>query len=113
MIIIAIWFFGLSGPERNTPGMIYETESSYNYLQVLESDDYRILRMNEGQGMHSVYHPNVLNYYGPWEMVLAAPYFNPAPYLPRQVKSMAIVGLAAGTTARQATAVYGPSHRWL
>lgn len=108
LIIIAIWFLGLSGPDRNTPGLVYETESSYNYLQVLESNDYRILRMNEGQGMHSVYNPKVLNYYGPWEMVLVAPYFNPAPYLPRQVQSMAIVGLAAGTTARQATAVYGP-----
>ena len=108
LILIAIWFLGLTGPERNTPGLVYETESAYNYLQVIKSDDYRILRMNEGQGMHSVYNPKVLNYYGPWEMVLVAPYFNPAPYLPQQVKSMAIVGLAAGTTARQATAVYGP-----
>jgi spermidine synthase len=88
--------------------MVYETESGYNYLQVLQSEGYRILRMNDGQGMHSVYNPSVLNYYGPWEMVLVAPYFNPAPYLPQQVKSMAIVGLAAGTTARQASAVYGP-----
>jgi spermidine synthase len=108
VIIIAIWFFGLSGPERYTPGLVYETESAYNYVQVVQSSGYRILRMNEGQGMHSVYNPDVLNYYGPWEMVLVAPYFNSAPYLPEQVKSMAIVGLAAGTTARQATAVYGP-----
>ena len=88
--------------------MVYETESDYNYLQVLESNQYRILRMNEGQGMHSVYHPTVLNYYGPWEMVLVAPYFNQAPFSPDRVKRIAIVGLAAGTTARQATAVYGP-----
>ena len=103
-----IWWAGLSGPDKDTAGMIYETESSYNYLQVLESDQYRVLRMNEGQGMHSVYHPTILNYYGPWEMVLVAPYFNSYPYPPENVKSMAIVGLAAGTTARQATSVYGP-----
>jgi spermidine synthase len=66
-----------------------------------------LLRLNDGQGVHSVYNPNVLNYYGPWEQVLVAPFFNPAPYDPAKVKSMAIVGLAAGTTARQATAVYG------
>jgi spermidine synthase len=108
LLLAAIWLVGLSGPDKTTTGMIYETESSYNYIQVLESDQYRVLRLNEGQGMHSVYHPTILNYYGPWEMVLAAPYFNPAPYNPTQVKRMAIVGLAAGTTARQATAVYGP-----
>jgi spermidine synthase len=108
VVLVLIWIIGLSGPDKPTAGMIYETESSYNYIQVLESDQYRVLRLNEGQGMHSVYHPTVLDYYGPWEMVLVAPYFNPPPYNPSQVKRMAIVGLAAGTTARQATAVYGP-----
>ncbi len=108
LVLIAIWAVGLSGPDKITPGMVYETESSYNYIQVLESGQYRVLRLNEGQGMHSVYHPTILNYYGPWEMVLVAPFFNPAPFNPDQVKRMAIVGLAAGTTARQATAVYGP-----
>ncbi len=109
VVVLAISLWGLPGPERNTTGLIYETESAYNYIQVLQQpNQYRILRLNEGQGMHSVYHPTVLNYNGPWEMVLAAPYFNPPPYRPEQVKSLAIVGLAAGTTARQATAVYGP-----
>jgi spermidine synthase len=107
VVVALIWFVGLSGPDKNTPGMIFETESDYNYLQVLESNQYRILRMNEGQGMHSVYHPTTLNYYGPWEMVLVAPFFNTAPHPLSAVKRMAIVGLAAGTTARQATAVYG------
>ncbi len=107
ILVIAIW--GLSGPERTTPGLVYETESSYNYIQVLQnSNGYRFLRLNEGQGIHSEYSPSTLDYGGPWEMVLAAPYFNLTPYDPGQVKSMAIVGLAAGTSARQATAVYGP-----
>ncbi len=114
LVLGLIWWLGLSGPDKDTAGMIYETESSYNYLQVLESNQYRVLRMNEGQGMHSVYHPTLLDYYGPWEMVLVAPYFNAYPYLPENVKSMAIVGLAAGTTARQATAIYGshPNRRF-
>ncbi len=109
LVILAIAIWGLSGPERTTPGLVYETESSYNYIQVLEnSNGYRFLRLNEGQGIHSEYSPTTLDYAGPWEMVLAAPYFDAPPYVPGQVKSMAIVGLAAGTTARQATAVYGP-----
>ncbi len=97
---------GLPGSDKDTHGQIYETESAYNYIQVLQEGEYRYLRLNEGQGIHSVYHPSELNYAGPWQQVLAAPYFNPAPYDPLAVKSLAIVGLAAGTTARQAVAAY-------
>lgn len=105
-IIPAIAFWGLSGGYKNSVGQIYETESGYNYIQVLDIDGYHYLRLNEGQGIHSVYHPTQLNYYGSWEQMLVAPYFNPAPYAPENVKSIAIIGLAAGTTARQATLIY-------
>jgi spermidine synthase len=100
-------FFALLGPDRTTSGMIYETESAYNYIQVLERDGYTLLRLNEGQGVHSIYHPTVLNYQGPWEQLLVAPYFNTPPYTPDQVKRIAILGLAAGTAARDASLVYG------
>jgi hypothetical protein len=45
---------------------------------------------------------------GPWKQFLVAPFFNTPQYDPERVESMAIVGLAAGTVARQATEVYGP-----
>ncbi|MFH1636550.1 MAG: fused MFS/spermidine synthase [Chloroflexota bacterium] len=93
---------------KSTAGQIYETESAYNYIQVLERDGYRYLRLNEGQGVHSIYNPDELVFHGPWMQVLAAPFFNPPPFIPEDVESMAIVGLAAGTAARQATAVFGP-----
>ena len=96
------------GPIKATPGQIYEGESAYNYVQVLEQDGYRYLRLNEGQGIHSAWHPTVLSYGGPWEQFLVAPFFNKGPYGPERVQRMAIVGLAAGTSARQATAVFGP-----
>ena len=108
IILGILTWFALQGPDKNPPGLVYETESAYNYIQVIKQGDYIMLRLNDGQGIHSVYNPNQLNYYGTWEQMLVAPYFNPAPYDPSRVKSMAIVGLAAGTTARQATAVYGP-----
>jgi spermidine synthase len=108
LVVAGLYFVGLPGSDKASTGQIYETESSYNYIQVLEQDDYRLLRLNDGQGVHSIYHPEELSYTGPWEQVLAAPFFNPAPYDPQQLKSLAIVGLAAGTTARQATAAYGP-----
>jgi spermidine synthase len=46
-----------------------------------------------------------LQYNGPWDQFLVSPYF----YLnrkPADIKRVAIVGLAAGTTARQMSAVY-------
>lgn len=107
LLVLALTWRGLPGSDKDTEGLVFETESAYNYIQVLEFGDFRFLRLNEGQGVHSVYHPEQLAYFGPWELVLAAPFFNPAPYDPVNVESMAIVGLAAGTTARQATLVFG------
>jgi len=96
------------GPIKQTEGEIYEKESAYNYIQVIERDGYRYLRLNEGQGIHSMWNATELNYNGPWQEFLVAPFFNVAPFSSSQVKSMAIIGLAAGTVARQATFVYGP-----
>jgi len=80
--------------------MIYEGESSYNYIQVLQDGEYTLLRLNEGQGVHSIYNPKTLNYNGPWEQVISAPFFNPAPVSLESIESAAIVGLAGGTTSR-------------
>ena len=112
LALVLLALFGVRGPLKTTAGQIYEGESAYNYIQVLERDGHRLLRLNEGQGIHSQYHPIVLDYQGPWEQFLAAPFFNPppdgVPYEPEMVQSIAIIGLAAGTTARQATEVFGP-----
>jgi len=91
---------------KNNKGQIYETESAYNYIQVDQINGYTILRLNEGQGVHSIYKPDTLQYDGPWDQFLVSPYFY-ANKKPSDVKRVAIVGLAAGTTARQMTAVYG------
>jgi predicted membrane-bound spermidine synthase len=93
---------------KSTTGQIYETESAYNYIQVLEKDGYRILRLNEGQGEHSIWHPTELDYHGPWEQFLVAPFFNPSPYPTEHFHNMAVVGLAAGTIPRQVSEVFGP-----
>jgi spermidine synthase len=92
---------------KNNTGQIYETESAYNYIQVQQINGFTLLRLNDGEGIHSIYHPDTLNYGGPWEQFLVGPYFY-ADADPSRVKRIAIVGLAAGTAARQATAVYGP-----
>ena len=91
---------------KNNVGQIYETESAYNYIQVQEQNGFTLLRLNEGQGVHSIYNPDTLQYNGPWDQFLVSPYFYPG-RKPSDIKRVAIVGLAAGTTARQMTAVYG------
>jgi len=110
MIVIFILLGTLwgRGPIKESAGQIYETESAYNYIQVLEFGETRYLRLNEGQGVHSRYHPQEIAYYGPWMQVLAAPFFNEYPYTPGDVSSLAIIGLAGGTIARQCTEVFGP-----
>lgn len=107
VVLILLAFLWGSNPFKTTTGQIYETESAYNYIEVLDVQGYTMLRLNEGQGVHSIYHPTQLAYYGPWMQFLAAPFFNPD-FSSDQVERMAIVGLAAGTTARQATEVFGP-----
>lgn len=108
-LVLAVLAFILAGrPIKSTSGQIYESESAYNYIQVLEVEGYRLLRLNEGQGIHSMWHPSVLDFDGPWEQFLAAPFFNPAPYSPERLESVAIIGLAGGTVARQVTEVFGP-----
>jgi spermidine synthase len=92
---------------KSNKGQIYEAESQYNYIQVVELNGYTILRLNDGQGIHSIYHPDTLQYGGPWEQFLVGYFFNQNAK-PADVKHIAIVGSAAGTAARLATAVYGP-----
>ncbi len=91
---------------KSNTGQIYETESAYNYIQVAQQDSFTILKLNEGEGVHSIYNPNTLQYNGPWDQFLVSPYFY-ANRKPSDIKRVAIIGLAAGTTARQMTAVYG------
>ncbi len=106
VVLAIVAAFSAGQALKNSAGQVYETESAYNYIQVQEQGGYTLLKLNDGQGVHSIYHPDTLNYGGPWEQFLVGPYFY-ANRSPQDVKRMAIVGLAAGTAARQATAVYG------
>jgi spermidine synthase len=102
LVLLAV--FGKGGV-KSTPGQVFEAESSYNYIQVLEYDGTRYLRLNEGQGVHSEYNPDTLAYGGPWQQFLVGPFFY-ADREPASVTRVGIVGLAAGTSARQADAVF-------
>jgi spermidine synthase len=109
-IVIAVLALLLRGqPVKLSGNAIYETESAYNYIQVVEeADGCRLMLLNEGAAFHSIYCPDRLYTGGPWDYFLVAPYFSPAPHTPAQVERVALIGLAGGTMARQFTEVYGP-----
>ena len=114
LVIIVLAFFALRGPLRPPPrntSLIYEDESTYNYTQMARWGEANILLLNEGQGIHSVYFPNYPDYLitnGTWDFFLVAPFFNKAPVTLQNVQSLALVGLAGGTIAKQYTQIFGP-----
>ena len=96
------------GTIKPQEGLLYEEESVYNFIQVLEKRGIRYLLLNEGQGLHSVYIPGRTLTGGTWDYFLMAPYFNPPPHPPEEVHNLLVIGLAAGTIPAQYTDVYGP-----
>lgn len=95
------------GLVRADEGVIHEKESLYNYIQVVKRGPATYLVLNEGRAVHSIYNPENLLTYGPWDYYLVAPYFN-ANLDESQVQSLYMVGLGAGTVPKQFTTIYGP-----
>lgn len=110
--IRSAWDDGAAG------AIIYEDESLYNYIAVRQWGSERHLKLNDGVGIHSVYHPDTILSLGIWDYFLLAPLFRecslrkggcessllatPAP------QDLLIIGLAAGTVSELYTNIYGP-----
>jgi predicted membrane-bound spermidine synthase len=109
LVIVTVALFGTSSIIRppDFGELVYETESQYNYIQVIKDHGMYLLALNEGHAIHSIYDPAGLLLGGPWGYVLVAPYFN-FDANPADVKSVAVIGLAGGTMSLQITAGYGP-----
>jgi predicted membrane-bound spermidine synthase len=106
-VLVAAWPEGvIKTPQYGA--LIDETESAYNYIQVVQWDDETWLQLNEGQGVHSIYIPGSALVQGIWDLFLIVPFFNDPPFPPDRVGSLALIGSAAGTVAKAYTAVYGP-----
>ena len=110
VLVIVVAYALLSGPLRPPqPGaeLLYEGESAYNFIQVQEdAAGNRYLYLNEGQGIHSQWHPENILYGRTWDFFLTGPYFN-RDFQPSDMESVLMIGLATGTIARQHIAVYG------
>jgi spermidine synthase len=94
------------GAVKPEEGLLHEETSYHQYIQVVEREDgRRVLYLNEGLAVHSVWRPDTVLTGGVWDAFLALP-----PLLGRDLERVAILGNAAGTTAR-ALGVYYPEAR--
>ena len=107
----------LSGSTSIRPGpvagsipsrLLHEEESRYNYIAVREAGGERWLKLNEGNGIHSVWHPDRVLSHGIWDYFLLAPWFAAEPVDPATARVL-VIGLAAGTVSSLWTDVYGPA----
>ena len=91
----------------NGASILYEDETLYNYISVRAWGSERHLKLNEGVGIHSVYHPDSLLSHGIWDYFLLAPLFRPHGGLELHERVL-VIGLAAGTAPNLYTDIYGP-----
>jgi spermidine synthase len=84
-------------PGGDVGRVIYESDTEYQYARVLEADDgTRTLELNEGVARHSLYRPGHYLTGDYWDGFLV----DPRTVLGSPPRRLAILGNAAGTTAR-------------
>jgi spermidine synthase len=93
------------GAVKASPGLIYEKESRYQYVQVIErSSGARYLQLNEGIAVHSVWRESEVLTGGVWDTFLAVPAL-----LGHKPRRVAVLGNAGGTVARAFGRFYPPT----
>jgi spermidine synthase len=108
LAVILAWIFlpsGIKPPEFGS--LLYEKESAYNYIQVVRVSTTTELILNEGQAIHSVYDSQDNLTHGYWDYLMLANAFRPSQGTAPTPQSLAILGMAGGTTARQYRLAYG------
>jgi spermidine synthase len=98
-LVVALVIGGLiaipPGSVKATSGLIFEGESRYQFMRVVQSGENRYLYLNEGFAIHSEWRPDAVLTGGEWDMFLAVP-----PLMGRPVERVAMLGNAGGTTGR-------------
>jgi spermidine synthase len=83
------------GAVKAQSGLLFEDESRYQFIQVVERDGVRRLYLDEGLATHSVWRRDSVLTGGVWDTYLAVP-----DLLGRPPERVAMLGNAAGTAAR-------------
>ncbi|HEV2966939.1 MAG TPA: fused MFS/spermidine synthase [Candidatus Dormibacteraeota bacterium] len=108
LVVVLAWILlpsGIKPPEVGS--LVYEKESAYNYIQVVRDGTKTELILNEGQAVHSIYDSQSNLTHAYWDYLLVANSFGPAQAVPATPRSVAFLGLAAGTAAREYRLAYG------
>jgi spermidine synthase len=96
IVVLILVPVGTTKATTSNGRVIWERETEYQYARVIEhTDGERLLELNEGQAVHSIYRKGQWLTGGYWDEMLVLPFSGAEP--PRRV---AILGSAAGTTAR-------------
>jgi spermidine synthase len=93
------------GAVKASDGLLFERESRYQFVQVVQEGGVRRLYLNEGLAIHSEWRPDTVLTGNEWDMFLAVP-----PLLAHPVERVAILGNAGGTTARAYGVFYPRAH---
>ena len=94
-IVIAVPVGTVKGSDEGE--VIFETDTEHQYVRVVEQPDGdRLLELNEGQAVHSLYRPGTYLTGDVWDGYSVLPFT----VLDEPPERIAILGNAAGTTAR-------------
>jgi len=108
VLVVVAWAVMPSNIKPPAVGkLLFEKESAYHYIQVVQDGSRTELVLNEGQAIHSIYDSQRLTTGGPWDYFLVASAFRPAVPVESIPRDIAIIGLAGGTAARQYANAYG------
>jgi spermidine synthase len=96
--LVGVWAIPVGTVKGTDEGRIlFEGETEYQYVRVIEEPDGdRLLELNEGQAVHSMYRPGTYLTDDVWDGYLTLPFAA----LSEPPRRIAILGNAAGTTAR-------------
>jgi spermidine synthase len=109
-LAVAVVLVGVFLPPQVKPPeqgrLLYEKESPYQYIQVVQVASRTELVLNEGQAIHSIYDPGSLTTGGPWDFMVIASAFRARQAAAPVPNRVLILGLAGGTSARQDRAAF-------
>ena len=95
-LAISAVLFVPSETVKATAGLLFETESRYQYVSVVERDDgSRVLQLNEGVADHSVWRRESVLTGEYWDLFAMLP-----PMLGHVPRNLLVIGNAGGTIAR-------------